>query len=159
MKILIFSDSHRNVEPMITAAAKEEPNVIIHLGDVESDAVALRRCIPGIMICSVPGNCDFMPLGPHRLLIKLEGKTIFAAHGHTYGVKSSYASIINAAMAARADILLFGHTHQALEMERDGLLIINPGSIGMQGRTYGVLTIQNGNVEYEKEYIQNGRNP
>ena len=117
MKILIFSDSHRNVEPMITAAAKEEPNVIIHLGDVESDAVALRRCIPGIMICSVPGNCDFMPLGPHRLLINLEGKTIFAAHGHTYGVKSSYASIINAAMAARADILLFGHTHQALEME------------------------------------------
>lgn len=151
MKILIFSDSHRNIEPMVYAVTEERPDAVIHLGDLESDAEELRNRFPALTIYGVSGNCDFMPLSPRRILLKLAGKTVFAAHGHTYGVKSGYAAIINTAMTAGADILLFGHTHQAMEKELPELLVINPGSIGMGARTYGVLTMENGDVSYEKK--------
>lgn len=151
MKILVFSDSHRNIEPMVYAVEEERPDAVIHLGDLESDAAELERRFPALTICGVSGNCDLMPLSPRRILITFGGKTIFAAHGHTYGVKSDYGAIINAAMTAGADILLFGHTHQAMERELPGLLMINPGSVGTGGRTYGVLTLENGAVSYEKK--------
>ena len=153
MKILVFSDSHRNIEPMITAVREEKPDTVIHLGDVESDAMALRRSFSGLTIFSVPGNCDFLPFGPRHIIINLGGKTIFATHGHTYAVKRDYAALINAAMISQADILLFGHTHQAVEIMSEGLHIINPGSIGMQSKTYGVITIENGSVVYENKMI------
>ncbi|MBQ5567659.1 MAG: metallophosphoesterase family protein, partial [Oscillospiraceae bacterium] len=76
----------------------------------------------------------------------------FLTHGHTYRVKYGFDAIINAACVARADVLLFGHTHTPYYADVNGLTVINPGSIGY-GDTYGVLTIENGSLNYEMKRI------
>ncbi len=149
MKILIFSDSHRNVDPMIGAVSEEKPDVIFHLGDLESDALELNRKFPSIPLHSVPGNCDLMPFGIRRVIITEGGKKIFATHGHTYNVKAGLDGLINTAASAGADVVLFGHTHIPYFEEKAGMLVINPGSCGKGKHTYGVLTIENGKMDYE----------
>ena len=149
MKILIFSDSHRNVEPMIGAVEMEKPDVIFHLGDLESDAIELNKRFPAIPLHSVPGNCDLMPFGVRRIIITEGGKKIFATHGHIYNVKAGLDGLINTAASAGADVVLFGHTHVPYEGTQAGMLVINPGACGRGRHTYGVLTIENGKMEYE----------
>ena len=65
-------------------------------------------------------------------------------HGHTHRVKTGYGGAIAAARQAGADILLFGHTHQAYaERLEDGLWVMNPGSCQSWDRTtYGVILLE-----------------
>ena len=46
MKILVFSDSHGNVQNMEQAVRSDRPDYILHLGDVNSDARALGKLFP-----------------------------------------------------------------------------------------------------------------
>ena len=56
-----------------------------------------------------------------------------------WGVKSGYDRAFAQARAVGADILLFGHTHQALCRQlEDGLWVLNPGS---SRSTYGLITL------------------
>lgn len=149
MKILIFSDSHRVIGPMIDAVTFEKPDVIFHLGDLESDAIELNRRFPSIPLHSVPGNCDLLPFGVRRIIITEGGKKIFATHGHTYNVKAGLSGLINTAATAGADVVLFGHTHIPYEATHAGMLVINPGSCGRGRHTYGVLKIEDREMKYE----------
>ena len=47
-RVLVLSDSHGNVGNMIRAVKREEPDIILHLGDCVVDADALRREFPHI---------------------------------------------------------------------------------------------------------------
>lgn len=145
MKILVLSDSHGAVERMRQAVTLAEPQQLLFLGDCLRDADALHRAFPQLPMTAVPGNCD--PLGPDapERLIELGGKRILMMHGHTRSVKYSPLSAVCAAREYGADILLFGHTHQALT-DRDGALwIMNPGSVGdRHAPTYGVITVDGG---------------
>lgn len=149
MKIAVFSDSHRMTSGMLRAVRLEKPDAIFHLGDHQSDADCIKEEFPEIPLYTVYGNCDLIQRGDSRIIVELEGKRIFAAHGHTYSVKLSLDSIVNTAMAAGADILLFGHTHRALEKEYEGLIIINPGASNSLG-TYEIIDIENGKITYER---------
>ena len=74
----------------------------------------------------------------------LGGKSILLSHGHLWGVKSGYDRAIAQARAVGADILLFGHTHQALCCQlEDGLWMLNPGS---SRSTYGLITLEEGTI-------------
>ena len=42
-RVLVLSDSHGNVGNMIRAVKREEPDMILHMGDCVVDADALRR--------------------------------------------------------------------------------------------------------------------
>jgi len=79
----------------------------------------------------------------------LGGKRFFMTHGHMYMVKTGYSSIIDYAACRGADVLLFGHTHVPYYSIWENLSIINPGSIGMGGKTYAVLDFKNGNLTCE----------
>ncbi len=153
MKILVLSDSHRNLPPMETAVLTEKPDQIIHLGDHESDAEDLGRFFPRIPVCSVAGNCDMFSDGTRFKLVTFAGKKLFLTHGHHYGVKTGLDALVNTALAAGADAVLFGHTHRPYYAQIEGVPVINPGSIGMGGRTYGVLTIENGRMTYEGKSV------
>lgn len=150
MKIAVFSDSHRHMSAMENAVALEKPDVIFHLGDHDTDAAALSRKFRDIPLYSVQGNCDYYPIGEERIITRIAGKTFFAAHGHTYNVKLGYDSIINAAAVSGADILLFGHTHIPYEAEVNGLIVLNPGSIGF-GLTYDIIEIDASSVRFERK--------
>ncbi len=153
MKILILSDSHRNVDPMVETVTLEKPDVIFHLGDLESDAVELNKRFSNIPLYSVPGNCDLLPFGVRKILITEGGKNIFATHGHAYSVKAGLDGLINTAAAAGADVCLFGHTHVPYFAETAGMLVINPGACGSGRHPYGVLTIENGKMEYSQRQL------
>ena len=45
-RILVLSDSHGNVNNMVTAVSRLHPDMIIHLGDCWADAEQLHRKFP-----------------------------------------------------------------------------------------------------------------
>ena len=142
MKILVFSDSHRSLSGMYTAIDRHQPQQVIHLGDLMSDAEAVAEHYPKLPFCLVPGNCDGWGVAvPIKKQITLAGKSILLSHGHRWGVKSGYDSAIHDARAVGADVLLFGHTHIPLCRQReDGLWMMNPGPALTN---YGLIEIEN----------------
>ncbi len=84
------------------------------------------------------GNCDvegFSPGFKHFLLFQYNGKKIFLHHGHR-------PITINTADALGVDIIIQGHTHLCSLEKRNGMILMNPGSLALPRNnlyTYGVL--------------------
>ena len=131
MKAAVFSDSHGQTVLMEEAVRRTRPDVIIHLGDYDRDAVTLRHAFPEIPLYNVCGNCDIMPLAPQREIVQLGPVKAFLTHGHLYGVKfGAVHSLVYAAQEAGASIALFGHTHEPFNDQLGGVYVINPGTAG-----------------------------
>lgn len=142
MRILVVSDTHRDAYSLRAAILKQpRAEAVIHLGDGEEEAAGARDSFRDRMFYQVRGNCDWGSTLPWEGTVSLAGKNIFYTHGYTYNVKYSMYEVVAAAREHKADILLFGHTHQALTEYRDGLFIMNPGSLCGSGGTYGILDI------------------
>jgi len=145
MTILVFSDSHGNVENMARAVERLRPREIFHLGDCWRDGEALHALFPSLPLRQVAGNCDSPALRPRELLLEIQGKRILLCHGHAYRVKDSLLAAGFAAEAQRADLFLFGHTHRVFRDVRGQTLFFNPGSIGDPvSPTFGVIRIREG---------------
>ena len=130
---------------MIEAIDEQQPDQVIHLGDLITDAEELTYVYPRLPICMVPGNCDGWTTEPVKKLITLQGKTILLSHGHLWRVKGSYDAAIADARKAGADILLFGHTHRAYcQQLEDGLWVMNPGT---SRSSYGTILIEGGEIQ------------
>lgn len=146
MKLLVFSDSH-GMAALYAAKRSEKPQRrgCRHFSRPEqgqNDFQMMRALFPNIAFYSVRGNCD---LGcadvPVREILDLDGAKIFCTHGHLYHVKSGLYTVVCAAREAGANLLLFGHTHEALETYDDGLYILNPGSCSGFRATCGLVDI------------------
>ena len=148
MKILVLSDSHGNVEHMARAVEREQPRLILHLGDCSRDADKLHARFPDTPLAQVPGNCDYRSTEPPERLLLIEDKRIMICHGHTFGVKQSLLQAGYAAEEENLDLFLFGHTHRPLVDKRGKTLFVNPGSIGDYFHPfYAVVTIENDKVD------------
>lgn len=147
MKILVVSDTHGDFFNLKKAVdAQPQADAVIHLGDGEAELDDMRSVCKSKMFFNVRGNCDFCSSARDSLIREFDGKRIFATHGHLYGVKYSLETLIKHAVEEKADILLFGHTHNAFEQYRDGLYILNPGSLkGLDG-TYGLIDISSSGI-------------
>lgn len=129
MKIAVFSDSHGDVDTMAGAVRSWQPDLILHLGDHVSDARELAaEC--GVPVRCVRGNCDMGARAPESDLFLLGNRRFLMCHGHLHRVKISLESLLAAARFSRADVVLYGHTHLADRFETDGMLVLNPGSVG-----------------------------
>ncbi len=146
MKIVIFSDSHGNTQPMLDAVFDEAPQLILHLGDHSRDCAAVLEAYPSVPLRAVRGNCDGNAFEPDLDEFVIMNKRIFMTHGHLHGVKMGLGSLLNTAFYKNADVVLFGHTHIPVQESVEGLLAVNPGSIGMGKKTYAVLEIEHGAV-------------
>lgn len=158
-KILVLSDSHRNVERMHWAVDWEQPDLIIHLGDCISDAEQLKATYTDFSFECVPGNCDCSMETAVRIL-EIEGKRVMICHGHTFRVKSGLLNLELGARERGVDIALFGHTHRVFYETHNGVTYLNPGSIGSPGYgvlpSYGVLQIdgEQNKIAYDIVYIE-----
>ena len=152
MKIVVFSDSHGKLDWMIAAVELERPDHIFFLGDHERDGWDLSNLYPMIPLNAVKGNCDFGP-GLEDWVVELEGIRFLLTHGHLYGAKSGYTRLEAAGMRCGADVVCFGHTHRAVNIqEPERLHLFNPGTIGGphgQRITYGVMHIKAGRLTAE----------
>ena len=145
MKLLILSDSHREMKYMCDAVRRERPDAVIHLGDLVPDADRLAQEFPGLPVLSVRGNCDFsQPPRAEELLRTFEGVKVFGVHCHRYRVKQGLLQAELAARQREADVLLFGHTHCPYCESYQGLWILNPGACSGSAPSYGVVQIENG---------------
>lgn len=162
MDILVFSDSHGRGARMEEAYRRQPtpPDAVFFLGDGLRDFAGVS--FDDTDVYAVRGNCDFASFSaeePEERLVRLGGFCFCLMHGHRYGVKSGVTAAAEHAARAGADVLLFGHTHEALEETLPAgthvgsfvlpkpLLLFNPGSIG-EGypASFGVLVLRSGNI-------------
>jgi putative phosphoesterase len=78
----------------------------------------------------VRGNNDYEPTIPETAVFNFVDHRFYMCHGHRHGLYGGYQSLIAAGRNNDADIVLFGHTHVPLYKSMNGLLLINPGSVG-----------------------------
>lgn len=145
MRIIVISDSHgkkREIEEIleIHKTAKQ----VIFLGDGLGDLEDFEYIYPDRTFHKVSGNCDWYSKEKTSQLITLENRRIFFSHGHIYNVKFTLDDFKRTARENRADIALFGHTHQQYTEYSDGIYIMNPGSVNPSGSgksCYGIVDI------------------
>jgi len=151
MKLLVFSDSHNKTRQMaeITKQHKHNADHMLFLGDNTEDCELVAAEFAGL-VHIVAGNCDVWSDYPSELILELGGKRIWMQHGHKYNVKYGYDKIIDGAAKIKADICLFGHTHNPIIFQKNGTLFLNPGSIseprGNRGKSYAMIEIINGDI-------------
>ena len=154
MKCLIISDSHGNslgVRKIINLHRDAE--VVFFLGDGLCDLEQYENDKTRAIL-AVRGNWDeyggfFGDVMCKKTdSINLLGRRIVFTHGDLYGAKYGLDGLKKLAEDTKADILLFGHTHQRLEKyiptDDGGYYLFNPGSAGAgygKSASYGLLTI------------------
>lgn len=142
MKLLVFSDSHGSPGMMLEEVGRHRTaDAVIFLGDGQRDLELVRSRFPEIAFYTVRGNCDFGSDAPIQEILSLDGARIFCTHGHAYNVKFGLYTAVCAAREAGANLLLFGHTHQAMQTYDDGLYIVNPGSASGYDASYAIVDI------------------
>ena len=140
MKILVFSDSHGKVNPMRAIAEKEAPDLILHLGDYESDCAA---AFSGFRVVKVRGNCDFGSVEETERFLDLGTEKIWMTHGHKYQVKSGLGSLLKRGKEQGATLILYGHTHRRYLLETADYTVLNPGT---PDQGYGVILLEGGKI-------------
>lgn len=146
-RILVFSDSHGDINMCIKIIDRLPADMIFHAGDIARDVVDLRSIYPDKDIRAVCGNNDFVCSDPLSDVIEVEGIKIFLTHGHNYRVKfdKQYKTLAEYAARNGCQLAVFGHTHQAYEGETNGVRLLNPGSIRFD-RSYAIIEIENGKI-------------
>ncbi|MFV0529551.1 MAG: metallophosphoesterase family protein [Lachnospiraceae bacterium] len=129
MRILIVSDTHAKMENLKTVLHKVgHIDALIHCGDVEGDEDYIRA-LAGCPAYLVSGNNDFFSDLPRELEIELAGRHVLISHGHYMGVSMGTERILEEADARRMQLVIFGHTHKPVIVEKDGVIAVNPGSL------------------------------
>ena len=130
MKVLIFSDSHTRLNYFQEVMELEKPELVIFAGDHSTDALDISLVYEEIPFKIVRGNTDFSDRKTEdELKFEINGKKVLLTHGHLQWVKSSLNELEIRAKEEEVDICIFGHTHRELEIEKDGILYLNPGAL------------------------------
>lgn len=158
MKLMIASDIHGSsyyCRKMIEAYQQEEADRLLLLGDLlyhgprndlprdynPKEVISMLNEIKNELLC-VRGNCDTevdqmvldFPILAEYCLLELDGRTIFATHGHNFNPD-------NLPMLKEGDILLNGHTHIPANQNMGTYTYMNPGSISIpkEGSAHGYM--------------------
>ncbi len=160
MKYLVVSDIHGALSGADCIEKLEkihETDAILLLGDVlyhgprndlpedyaPKDVISIISPMKNRII-AVRGNCDAevdqmvlgFPLNADYNELFVGKHKVFMTHGHVYSPK-------NMPELGKGTIFLSGHTHLPTAEEKDGIYMLNPGSIslpkGGHPHTYGVL--------------------
>jgi putative phosphoesterase len=138
-KLLVFSDTHGSISSLNTVLnwAKDRlpPNDTIccaaFLGDGIYD-LGRSAEVTGFycdwnLVC---GNNDYLSTVPEAVVLDFCDYRFFMCHGHRHSLYGGFHSLIAAAKQSQANVVLYGHTHVPSYKNIDGLLFINPGSVG-----------------------------
>jgi len=147
MKIGVLSDTHLS---HVTKELREiydkhlaDKDIILHAGDIVSIEVVdfLRRK----EFYGVHGNMDpsdVKDVLPEKMEIKIGRYNLGLVHGfrHPYGQEERIRSEFN-----DVDIIIYGHSHRAINHEKEGVLFFNPGTAtgfsSRESNSIGVLEL------------------
>ncbi|WP_040951949.1 phosphodiesterase [Gorillibacterium massiliense] len=160
MKLFFMSDIHgslRGLNQGLAAFERENADQIVILGDLlyhgprnplpeeyNPKEVAARLNAYKRKIISVRGNCDAevdqmlieFPVLSDTAILFYEGRRIYATHGHHHHMD-------NLPGLSEGDVFIQGHTHVPVAEKRDGITLLNPGSVSLPKEnfppSYGIL--------------------
>ena len=156
MLIGLISDTHipdrARILPQNVIEAFSDVELILHAGDLTSPGVLeeLEEIAP---VMAVQGNMDRangIDL-PKAKVVEVEGLKIGVIHGEVYP-RADSDQLIYLAKELDVDILVSGHSHQPKIEQKDGVLLLNPGSPNvprLADRTVMLLEINNREVNVE----------
>jgi putative phosphoesterase len=156
MLIGLISDTHvgDRVEklPVNLSSYFKDVELILHAGDLTSlDVITeLEKIAPTI---AVQGNMDrFYDIDlPESHVETIDGVKIGIKHGEVYP-KGDTQQLEYIARELEVDVLVSGHTHQALIEQANDILLVNPGSPTvplLTDPTVMLMTIEDGEVDVE----------
>ena len=133
LEIGVVADTHGLVRDALVRLL-DGVEMILHAGDVGTlDVLDTLRAIAPVQ--AVAGNVDppGHPAMPLTRELRLGDRQIVLTHGHELGRPTSNGLL---GRYPDADIIIFGHTHQAGVWQVDSRVVINPGAAGP--RRFGV---------------------
>ena len=158
MDLMIASDLHgsaRHCQALLEAFRREKADRLLLLGDIlysdgqadlPGDVIEMLNGMADKIWC-VKGNCDaridqmalHFPMMAEFALLYVEGKTLYAAHGHHYGPG-------NPPPLQTGDFLLCGHTHIPACQKLGEANYLNPGSVSRpkRGSPHSYMMLRNG---------------
>jgi putative phosphoesterase len=123
----LISDTHGLVRPEVFEAL-QGVSQILHAGDVgpaevlaELSAIAPIRAVYGNT--DAPGRADLF----EHIEDVIDGVRIVVTHGHELGSPTP-PKLVGA--YPKADVIVYGHTHQQLITKAARRIVINPGAAG-----------------------------
>lgn len=163
MKLLIASDIHGAADwcaRLMDAIGAENPDRVVLLGDLLyhgprndlPEDYAPKKVIGmlnGIAekVIAVRGNCEAevdqmvlpFPVLADYCLLESAGHLIYATHGHHFN--EDHLPPLHP-----GDVLLHGHTHIPCRTLRNGVYVLNPGSVSIPkaGSWHGYMTLEDG---------------
>ena len=168
MKILVFSDSHTDIETMIKVEKREKADIICHLGDHITDALELEKQVD-IPVYYVAGNTDTVEPDLYKKYITIFNKRFLLTHGTEIYHKEIIKCFDELSLYDSADIILFGHTHEPFIngfMYDEGhnyftkKWLFNPGSIRPKWHgyattsTYGIIHLSENTDDIRFEIVE-----
>ncbi|MBN3758410.1 metallophosphoesterase family protein [Paraburkholderia sp. Tr-20389] len=143
-RIGLISDTHNLVRPEALAWLAG-CDAIVHAGDICNQAV-LDALVSIAPLTVVRGNNDVGEWAtsiPLHATLDVQQVKIFVVH--------DIADVPRNLHEAGVHVVVTGHSHKPLIVERDGVLFVNPGSAGPRRFklpiSAGMLTIEGANVE------------
>ncbi|MEF2968854.1 phosphodiesterase [Paenibacillus sp. M1] len=173
MKLMFISDVHGSLHWLNRAMEKveaEAPDQIVLLGDFLNHgprnplpegynpgqvAETLNRNKDQVI--AVRGNCDSevdqmlleFPMMADYAMLFHEGRRIYVTHGHGYSMEQLPP-------LRPGDVFIQGHTHIPVADRKEGIYVLNPGSIALPKgnfpHSYGVLA----NGEFQVKDFEGG---
>ena len=167
MKLMIASDIHGSTyycRKMIDAFYEHKADKLLLLGDIlyhgprndlpkeyaPKTVIKILNPLKDKILC-VRGNCDSevdqmvldFPILADYALLYIDGRTIFATHGHVYNND-------NLPSLSEGDILLHGHTHIPALQDMGNYTYINPGSVSIpkDGSEHSYIIMENGEFKF-----------
>lgn len=156
MKILILGDSHipsrrRDLPEWVKEIVERGWDIILHTGDVEEGWILEYLSRYG-KLYAVRGNMDYLRLPEFRIIDTDLGR-ILLVHGHQVHPRGNVEQLVALGRTAGAKIVVSGHTHKPLMEEREGIILLNPGTAtGAWGGSYeggdeSVIVVEDGRVK------------
>jgi len=150
MKIGVISDTHipdkcEHIPDVILEAFKNV-DMVIHVGDLVNLEVIkeLESVCPKVL--AVSGNMDrkeVTKIYPSKQVVEIAGFKIGLMHG--YGAPINLINILKDAFKNDAcNVIIFGHSHKAMNENINGVLFFNPGSAtdsSCEANSYGIVEI------------------
>lgn len=152
MQIVIVSDNHGKIKPLQDLIEwYPEATAFIHCGDSELPPEYLEKYI------SVEGNNDVFYDYPFEQIVTIGEIKALVTHGHRYLFSERLEKLHAQAKRLGCQLVCFGHTHVFYTEQKDGVCIVNPGSIfhnrDGSNPSYAVVTYEDGVFQVErKEY-------
>ncbi len=155
MIIGVLSDTHSFNIPSVLIERLKSVDLIIHAGDI-CDLNTLKSLNKIKPTKAVQGNMDDLAvkkLLPAKEIIACDHIRIGVTHGHIGEGREALKNAMATFKNDKMDVVIFGHSHQALKEQVGGTLYFNPGSpndlVRAKFFSYGLITVETGKVKAE----------